>query len=74
LVVDFFLEDIVEMLDYKPSLEEIKIAKKKNIQTTVNCNLVVSNEYSSKVKDRVANISEESQHLKMIEVRFVYIL
>ncbi|CAI6360148.1 unnamed protein product [Macrosiphum euphorbiae] len=72
-VKDFFLEDIVEMLDYKPSLEEIKIAKKKNIQTIVNCNLVVSNEYSPKVKDRVANISEESQHLKMIELLLTHI-
>jgi len=71
LVVDFFLEDIVQMLDYKPSLEEIKITKKKNTQTTVNCNLLVSDEYPKKVKDIVAKISEESQHLKMIEVRFV---
>jgi len=74
LVVDFFLEDIVQMLDYKPSLEEIKITKKKNIQTTVNCNLFVSDEYPTKVKDIVAKISEESQHLKIIEVRFVCIL
>jgi len=74
LVVDFFLEDIVEMLDYKPSLEEIKITKKKNIQTTVNCNLLVSDKYPKKVKDIVAKISEESQHFKIVEVRFVFVL
>jgi len=69
LIVDFFLEDIVQMLGYKPSLEEIKITKKKNIKTTVNCNLLVSDEYPRKVKEIVAMISEESQHLKIIEVR-----
>ncbi|XP_060872405.1 ATP-dependent RNA helicase A-like [Metopolophium dirhodum] len=72
-VKDFFLEDIVQMLDYKPSLEEIKITKKKNIQTTVNCNLFVSDEYPTKVKNIVAKISEESQHLKIIELLLTHI-
>jgi len=59
------------MLNYKPSVEDIKVAKKKNTENTVNCNLLVSNDYPREVRKKVAMISEESQHLKIIEVRFV---
>jgi len=61
------------MLNYKPSIEDIKIAKKKNTGNTINCNLLVSDDYPREVKEKVAKISEESQHLKIIEVRFVCI-
>lgn len=72
-VKDFFLEDIVQMLNYKPSMEEIKIAKKKNIENTVNCNLLVSDDYPREVKEAVSKISEESQHMKIIELLLTYI-
>jgi len=73
LVVDFFLEDIVEMINYTPPLEEIKSTKKKNKDNSVNCNLLVPDNYPRKVREVVAKISEDSQHLKIIEVRIILI-
>ncbi|KAL5233320.1 hypothetical protein ACI65C_000730 [Semiaphis heraclei] len=72
-VKDFYLEDIVQMLNYKPSIEDIKIVKKKNTGNTINCNLLVSDDYPREVKETVAKISEESQHFKIIEFLLTYI-
>uniref|UniRef100_A0A2H8TI45 RNA helicase n=1 Tax=Melanaphis sacchari TaxID=742174 RepID=A0A2H8TI45_9HEMI len=72
-VKDFFLEDIVQMLNYKPSLEEIKNKKKIKKENLVNCNLLVSDNYPRAVREVVAKISEDSQHFKIIELLLQYI-
>ncbi|XP_060853737.1 dosage compensation regulator-like isoform X2 [Rhopalosiphum padi] len=72
-VKDFFLEDIVEMINYTPPLEEIKSTKKKNKDNSVNCNLLVPDNYPRKVREVVAKISEDSQHLKIIELLLKHI-
>lgn len=68
MFAEYFLEDIVEMLNYKPVLN---ITKKKNNlnKKQVNCNLFVSNAYPDIIKQRVAMIDEDNQHFKIIEVR-----
>lgn len=68
--LEYFLEDIVQMINYQPSLENIKKVNKTN-QMQVNCNLFVSNAYPDIIKKRVSMINEDSQHLKIIEVRYL---
>lgn len=68
LCVEYFLEDIVQMLNYKPSVDKKTIKKEKKIEGYVNCNLLVSKDYPSEVSARVAMIDENDHHLKIIEV------
>jgi len=75
LVIDFFLEDIVQMINYKPSLAEIRsVKKKKSIDNSDNCNLVVPGNYPREVREVVAMINEDNQHFKIVEVRIIFIL
>lgn len=68
MYIEYFLEDIVQMLNYKPSFDNKTLKKQKKIKGQVNCNLLVSNAYPSDVKARVAMIDENDHHLKIIEV------
>lgn len=69
MCIEYFLEDIVEMLNYKPPILDKKTLKKqKRIEGQVNCNLFVSTTYPSDVRERVARIDENDHHLKIIEV------
>lgn len=73
-VKDFFLEDIVQMINYKPSIAEIRsVKKKKNIDNSDNCNLVVPDNYPREVREVVAMISEDNQHLKIVELLLIHI-
>lgn len=64
---DYFLEDIVQMLNYEPKLEKT-ISKKSTDNEEVNCNLSVSTEYSINTRRRVAKINEDSYHFGIVEV------
>lgn len=68
---EYFLEDIVQLLDYKPVQE--KNIKKKTDDGQVNCNLLVSKDYLSHIRNRVAIIDEDSHHLQIVEVNFIKI-
>ncbi|CAH1726470.1 unnamed protein product [Aphis gossypii] len=73
-VKDFFLEDIVQMVNYKPSLAEIRsVKKKKNIDNSDNCNLVVPDNYPKEVREVVAMINEDNQHFKIVELLLIHI-
>lgn len=65
------MEDIVQLLDYKPVLE--KNLKKRINDEEVNCNLLVSNDYSSHIRNRIAMMDEDSHHLKLVEVNCIKI-
>lgn len=65
MFAEYFLEDIVQMLNYVPK----KISKKKMNKESDNCNLFVSDAYSNDIRLRVSMIDEDSQHLEIIEVR-----
>lgn len=67
VVSEYFLEDIVQMLDFKP-VKEKKTKEKKIGESQVNCNLLVSADYPSHIRNTVALIDEDSYHLKLIEV------
>lgn len=71
MVVEYFLEDIVQMINYKPSFE---YNKKTNVEKKDSCNLLISDMYPKKVKEIVATIREDSKHFKIVEVRFVFIV
>jgi len=70
LFAEYFLEDIVKMLNYKPVLEK-KTQKINNSKDSINCNLLTSNDYSDEIKLRVSMISEDSHHLGILEVRLL---
>jgi ATP-dependent RNA helicase A len=73
---EYFLEDIVDILNYQP-VPEIKKSKNKDkdeesvilgMDQEENCNLIVSDDYSPDVKAKVAMISEKDVDFEIIEV------
>lgn len=68
ICIEYFLEDIVELLNYKPSFDKKTLKKQKKIKGQVNCNLLVSMTYPNDVREIVAKIDENDHHLKIIEV------
>lgn len=76
LFAEYFLEDIVEVLNYQPTPDGRKRKNKDKDEEAViagqdneeNCNLVVSDDYSSDIKARVGMISEKDVDFEIIEV------
>lgn len=76
MITEYFLEDIVEVLNYQPTPDSRKRKNKDKDEESViaaqdheeNCNLIVSDEYSSDVKARVGMISEKDVDFEIIEV------
>lgn len=68
ICIEYFLEDIVKLLNYKPSFDKKTLKKQKKIKGQVNCNLLVSMTYPNDVREIVAKIDENDHHLKIIEV------
>ncbi|CAI6362148.1 unnamed protein product [Macrosiphum euphorbiae] len=80
-VKEYFLEDIVQVLNYQPTPD---IKKRKNKDTDEeyvidapdheeNCNLLVSDEYPPEVKSKVALISEKDIDFEIIEALLMHI-
>lgn len=65
MILEYYLEDIVQLLNYKPDKKKLK--KPKNSEE-VNCNLLVPATYPDEVRERVARINEDDQQLQIIEV------
>lgn len=57
------------MLNYVPDIKDKTQMKKKNEQ--VNCNLLVSDDYSDEIKQRVSMIGENNYHLRLVQVRLI---
>jgi len=70
LLLEYFLEDVVQLLNYEPILDKNLSKKRKLSKEQVNCNLLVSATYPDEVRKRVAMIDEDVQELKIIEVRY----
>jgi hypothetical protein len=65
--VEYFLEDIVQMLNFTPKIKNL-IKKNKIDEKQVNCNLMVSKAYPINIRNKVALIDEDSHHLEIVEV------
>lgn len=73
---EYFLEDIVQLLNYQPIPDNRKRKNKDKEEESViagqdheeNCNLIVSDDYPSDVKTRVGMISEKDVDFEIIEV------
>ncbi len=73
----YFLEDVVELLDFEPPAEDRKRKKNKkeddDAETAVegdeNMNNVVSEKYSEVTRRRVASLSEKDISFELIEVK-----
>lgn len=76
MATEYFLEDIVEVLNYQPTPDSRKRKNKDKDEESViagqdheeNCNLIVSDEYPPEVKAKVAMISEKDVDFEIIEV------
>jgi len=76
LFVEYFLEDIVQLLNYQPIPDERKRRNKdKDVESVIsgqdheeNCNLIVSDDYPLDVKAKVGMISEKDVDFEIIEV------
>lgn len=76
LFAEYFLEDIVDVLNYQPVPDNRKRKNKDKDEESViagldneeNCNLIVSDDYSSDTKAKVAMISEKDVDFEIIEV------
>lgn len=80
LLTAYFLEDIVQELNFDPPPDTRKRKKNKKddeddsetaVEGDENMNKVVSNEYSDLTKSRVAALSEKDISFELIEVWFV---
>lgn len=74
---EYFLEDIVEVLNYQPTPDNRK-RKNKDEESVIagqeieeNCNLIVSDEYPADVKSKVAMINEKDVDFDIIEVSII---
>lgn len=74
--IEFFLEDIVQLLNYQPTPDNRK-RRSKDEESVIagqdheeNCNLIISDDYSPDVKNKVAMISEKEVDFEIIEVFF----
>lgn len=73
---EYFLEDIVQLLNYQPIPDNRKRKNKDKEEESIiagqdheeNCNLIVSEDYPSDVKARVGMISEKDVDFEIIEV------
>jgi len=73
---EYFLEDIVQMLNYQPTPDIRKRKNKDKDEESViaaqdheeNCNLLVSDDYPPDVRSKVAMISEKDVDFEIIEV------
>lgn len=65
--VEYFLEDIVQMLNFTPTTMKVT-TKNKIDEKQVNCNLMVSKAYPSSIRKKVALIDEDDHHLNIVEV------
>lgn len=76
MFVEYFLEDIVQLLNYQPIPDERKRRNKdKDVESVIsgqdheeNCNLIVSDDYPLDVKAKVGMISEKDVDFEIIEV------
>ncbi|XP_025425468.1 ATP-dependent RNA helicase A-like isoform X1 [Sipha flava] len=71
-VKEYFLEDIVQMLNFTPKIKNL-IKKNKIDEKQVNCNLMVSKAYPINIRNKVALIDEDSHHLEIVESLLIYI-
>lgn len=78
--IEYFLEDIVQVLNYQPTPDSRK-RKNKDEESVItgqdqeeNCNLIISDDYSSDVKKKVAMINEKEVDFEIIEVIFFIFL
>lgn len=78
LFTAYFLEDIVQLLDFDPTPDKRKRKNKKKeddedaeaiVEGDENMNKIVSNEYSELTRSRVAALSEKDISFELIEVR-----
>ncbi|XP_050521951.1 ATP-dependent RNA helicase A-like [Daktulosphaira vitifoliae] len=65
-VKELFLEDIIQQTGYCPTINKKQRKFIKN-QNNLNCNLNVSDDYTNDVKEQVAMISEDDQHIEIIK-------
>jgi len=80
-VKEYFLEDIVQMLNYQPTPDIRKRKNKDKDEESViaaqdheeNCNLLVSDDYPPDVRSKVAMISEKDVDFEIIEALLKYI-
>ncbi|XP_027854548.2 dosage compensation regulator isoform X1 [Aphis gossypii] len=80
-VIEYFLEDIVQMLNYQPTPDTKKRKNKDKDEESViaaqdleeNCNLLVSDDYPPDIRSKVAMISEKDVDFEIIEALLTYI-
>lgn len=70
---EFFLEDIIEMIKFQPNTDIKKQKRINKINKEENCNLIVSDDYPEIVRERVAIILEDDQHLELVEALLAFI-
>lgn len=75
MFAEYFLEDIVQVLNYTPVPDSRKRKSRDRDEESVtvgqdqedNCNLIVSDDYPPEVKSKVAMISEKDVDFEIIE-------
>ncbi|XP_060872355.1 dosage compensation regulator [Metopolophium dirhodum] len=80
-VKEYFLEDIVQVLNYQPTPDIRKRKNKDKEEESViaaqdqeeNCNLLVSDDYPPEIKSKVAMISEKDVDFEIIEALLTHI-
>ncbi|KAF0752625.1 dosage compensation regulator isoform X2 [Aphis craccivora] len=80
-VKEYFLEDIVQMLNYQPTPDTKKRKNKDKDEESViaaqdleeNCNLLVSDDYPPDIRSKVAMISEKDVDFEIIEALLTHI-
>ncbi|XP_029345786.1 dosage compensation regulator [Acyrthosiphon pisum] len=80
-VKEYFLEDIVQVLNYQPTPDIRKRKNKDKEEESViaaqdqeeNCNLLVSDDYPPDIKSKVAMISEKDVDFEIIEALLTHI-
>lgn len=75
MLAEYYLEDIVQVLNYTPVPDSRKRKSRDKDEESVivgqdqedNCNLIVSDDYPPEVKSKVAMISEKDVDFEIIE-------
>lgn len=66
-VLELFLEDIIQQTGYCPIIKKKQKNRLNKNKDKFNCNLNVSDEYPIDIKEHVAMISEDDQHIEIIK-------
>lgn len=80
MFTEYFLEDVVQVLNYVPTPDSRKRKNRDKEEESVsagqdneeNCNLIIPDDYPPEIKAKVAMISEKDVDFEIIEVSICF--